>query len=234
MKEWEITMYQLYIANKNYSSWSLRPWILMKELDIAFEERLQPFESEDSFAAFRQFSPSGTVPCLIDDDRVIWDSLAIIEYLAERSVGVWPVDESARTFARCAAAEMHSSFTALRHICPMNCAITVEMAEIPAKLQRDIDRVDELWREGLDRFGGPYLAGDTFTAADAFYCPVAYRIRSYQLPVSAEALTYGERLLALPGMVDWDAAAVAEPWIEAAHEEEARAAGEITRDRRNS
>jgi glutathione S-transferase len=116
----------------------------------------------------------------------------------------------------------------------MNCAITVEMAEIPAKLQRDIDRVDELWREGLDRFGGPYLAGDTFTAADAFYCPVAYRIRSYQLPVSAEALTYGERLLALPGMVDWDAAAVAEPWIEAAHEEEARAAGKVIRDRRNS
>ncbi len=231
-------MYTLHIANKNYSSWSLRPWVLMKQLDIAFDEQLQSFESEDNFDKFRVFSPSGTVPCLVDslgdEETVVWDSLAIAEYLAERHEGIWPDDAAARTFARCAAAEMHSSFSSLRNVCPMNCAITVEMFEISAGLKRDIDRIDELWQEGLRRFGGPFLGGAQCTAVDAFFCPVAFRVRSYQLPLSAPSLAYCERLLALPAMQVWDAAAVNESWREEAHEQEAADAGRIVADRRAS
>jgi glutathione S-transferase len=225
-------MYTLYVANKNYSSWSLRPWVLMTQLDIAFEEKLQQFESQDNFAQFRTFSPSGTVPCLVDDQTVVWDSLAIVEYLAERHAGVWPDDSDARAFARCISAEMHSSFSCLRNICPMNCGITVEMNEITSSLQKDIDRIDEIWREGLDRFGGEFVADDSFTAADAFYCPVAFRVASYQLPMSETSLNYCKRLLALPAMKAWDASAIAETWKEQSHEEEAMAAGRIVADRR--
>ncbi len=227
-------MYQLYIANKNYSSWSLRPWVLMKTLGIEFEECLEGFESADNFDKFRKFSPSGTVPCLQDGQTTVWDSLAIVEYLAETHEGVWPRDRQARTFARCATAEMHSSFSSLRNICPMNCAITVEMNEISAGLQRDLDRIGELWVTGVESFGGPYLAGETFTAVDAFFCPVAFRVRSYQLPLPSVAQTYCERLLNLPAMQAWDKAGVNESWREEAHEEEAAAAGKIIRDRRSS
>ncbi len=226
-------MYQLYIANKNYSSWSLRPWVLLRQLGIEFEECLEAFEAADNFEKFRKFSPSGTVPCLVDGDTVIWDSLAIAEYLAEKTSGVWPDDANARAFARCASAEMHSSFSSLRNLCPMNCAITVELSTLPAGLARDISRIDELWQEGLSRFGGGFLGGETFSAVDAFYCPVAYRVQSYQIDMSPGSLAYCQRLLALPAMQAWDAAAIKEPWREEAHEEEAAAAGRIVMDRRN-
>ncbi len=225
-------VYQLYIANKNYSSWSLRPWVLLRQLGIEFEERLEAFETEDNFEKFRKFSPSGTVPCLVDDDTVIWDSLAIGEYLAEKEPGVWPDNASARAFARCASAEMHSSFSSLRNLCPMNCAITVELTNLTAGLARDVARIDELWQEGLSRFGGGFLAGEKFGAVDAFYCPVAYRVQSYQLAMSSESMAYCQRLLSLPAMKAWDAAAVKESWREEAHEEEAAAAGRIIADRR--
>lgn len=232
-------MYELYIANKNYSSWSLRPWVLMRSLGIAFKECLQEFESTDNFEKFRHFSPSGTVPCLVDTGTseqatAVWDSLAIIEYLAERHKGVWPVENQARSFARCAAAEMHSSFSALRNLCPMNCAIKVEMHDIPSNLQRDTARLDEIWLEGLERFGGSFLAGDEFTAVDAFFCPVAFRVSSYQLPMSPASLAYVQRLLLLPAMLEWDGAAIKEPWREEHHEAEARAVGDIIEDRRGS
>lgn len=227
-------MYQLYIANKNYSSWSLRPWVLMKMLGIEFEECMEGFESADNFEKFRRFSPSGTVPCLQDGDVTVWDSLAIAEYLAESHAGVWPADAKARAFARCISSEMHSSFSHLRNICPMNCAITVEMHEISAGLQRDLGRVGEIWTNGLETFGGPYLAGEAFTAADAFFCPVAFRVRSYQLPLPTIAMDYCERLLDLPAMQTWDEAGVNESWKEEAHEEEAAAAGRIIADRRAS
>lgn len=235
-------MYTLYIANKNYSSWSLRPWVLMRTLGIEFEEKIEHFEQMVNFDKFRQFSPSGTVPCLVDSlveslqdgEQVIWDSLAICEYLAETHTAAWPADTAARAFARSVSAEMHSSFSALRNICPMNCAIKVEMTEISGALQKDIDRIDEIFTEGLDRFGGPFLCGESFTIADAFYCPVAFRINSYQLPVSSEALAYVQRLLSLPAMQDWDNTAVGESWREEQHEEEARAAGTIVEDRRLS
>ena len=206
----------------------------MQELGISFDEKLHHFETEDNFELFRAFSPTGKVPCLVDGETVVWDSLAIVEYLAEQHSEVWPADKAARTWARCAAAEMHSGFSALRNICPMNCAVTVEMFGISDELQRDIERVDELWCEGLDRFGGPFLAGDRFTAVDAFFCPVAFRIRSYQLPVVEKAQAYCERLLGLESMVAWDAAGVGESWIEQAHEDEIREAGKVIHDRRES
>jgi len=227
-------MYKLHIANKNYSSWSLRPWVLMKELGIGFEERPEPFEADDNFEKFRAFCPSGKVPCLIDGERAIWDSLAITEYLAERHEQVWPEDAGARAYARCAAAEMHSGFDSLRSVCPMNCAIEVAMNSVPSTLQRNLDRIDELWMEGLTRFGGEFLAGAVFTAADAFFCPVAFRVRSYRLPVSDAALAYSERILALPSMIDWDRAAIHESWIERAADEQARSLGSIVADRRGA
>lgn len=218
-------MYQLYIANKNYSSWSLRPWILMRELGIAFEEHVIPFPETNSFDTFRPISPSGRVPSLHDGELVVWDSLSIAEYLAERHPGVWPTDSSARAFARSAAAEMHSSFGTLRSTCSMNCGLRVRLGAISPALAKDVTRIGELWTEGLRRFGGPFLAGPVFSNADAFFAPVAYRAQTYGLPFEGAAAEYAQRLLALPGMQSWYAAALAEPWREPGHEAEIVAAG---------
>ena len=223
-------MYTLYIGNKNYSSWSLRPWILMKARRIDFEEKLLQFDAGSSWKTFRTFSPSGKVPCLVDGDTVVWDSLAIAEYLAERHPGVWPADAKARAFARCAAAEMHSGFTALRTQCGMNCGIRVKLRNVDSALQRDLARVSELWNEGLHRFGGPFLAGNEFTAVDAFYAPVAFRIQTYSPPLDDNAKAYAQRLLALPAMREWYASALAETWRDTAHEEEVLQWGEIVED----
>jgi glutathione S-transferase len=226
-------MYQLFIANKNYSSWSLRPWVLMRERSIEFEERLMPFEPQTNWTAFRKFSPSGRVPCLKHGDVTVWDSLAIAEYLAERHSGLWPHDATARAWARCAASEMHSGFATLRDRCSMNCGIRVRLREIPAPLTQDIARIDELWCEGIARFGGPFLAGSTFGIVDAFFCPVAFRVQTYGLQLSQPAAAYAARLLALGAMRDWYATALLEPWRDLAHEEETRRAGEWTADYRS-
>ncbi|MBZ9674898.1 glutathione S-transferase family protein [Mesorhizobium sp. ES1-1] len=223
-------MYVLHIANKNYSSWSLRPWVLMRTLDIPFEERLTPFPTGSSWDLYRSFSPNGRVPCLSDDDRPVWDSLAIIEYLAERHHGVWPVEARARAWARSAAAEMHSSFTALRNDCPMNCGVRVEPFPMSAALEQDLFRLGDLWNDGLARFAGPFLAGAHFTAVDAFFAPVAFRAQSYGLAFEGAAADYPARLLALPAMRQWYADAIAEPWREPGHEAEVTAAGTITED----
>ena len=225
-------MQTLYIANRNYSSWSLRPWILMKARRIDFEEKLFQFDTGSSWKTFRAFSPSGKVPCLVDGATVVWDSLAIAEYLAERHPGVWPSDPEARAYARCAAAEMHSGFTALREQCTMNCGIRVRLRGVDKALQRDLSRVSELWNEGLDRFGGPFLAGSEFTAADAFYAPVAFRIQTYSPPVDDHARAYAQRLLALPAMQEWYRAALAEAWRDPPHEDEVLQWGEIVEDLR--
>ncbi|MER3547026.1 MAG: glutathione S-transferase [Rhodanobacteraceae bacterium] len=225
-------MYTLYIANKNYSSWSLRPWILLRERGIAFEEKLFQFETGSSWETFRRFSPSGKVPCLTDGNTVVWDSLAIAEYLAERHPGVWPADAKARAFARCAAAEMHSGFIALREQCTMNCGIRVRLHRVDQALQRDLSRIGELWNEGLQRFGGPFLAGSEFTAVDAFYAPVAFRIQTYSPPLDANALAYAQRMLALPAMREWYESALAETWRHIPQEEEVRRWGEIVQDLR--
>jgi glutathione S-transferase len=225
-------VYELYIANKNYSSWSLRPWVLMKTLGIAFVERVVPFAPGSSFEAFRAFSPTGKVPCLRDGDLVVWDSLGIAGYLAERHAGLWPDDVAARTWARCATAEMHSGFAALRNHCGMNLGVRVRLRAWPPELQADVRRLDELWSEGLDRFGGPFLAGATFGIVDAFFCPVAYRVRTYDIPLGGTARGYAERLLDLPAMREWESAGLAEPWRDGAHEAEIAQYGDVVADLR--
>jgi glutathione S-transferase len=223
-------MYELYIGNKNYSSWSLRPWVLLRAHGIAFKEHVRPFSRGSNFEAFREFSPSGKVPCLRDGDTVVWDSLGISEYVAERHPGLWPAAVAARTWARCAAAEMHSGFATLRNICTMNVGLRVRLNEWPPALLADTKRIDELWNEGLARFGGPFLAGKEFTVVDAFYCPVAYRVRTYGIQLAAESAAYAQRLLEMPAMRDWETAALAETWRELDHEAEATQVGLVTAD----
>jgi len=227
-------MYTLHIANKNYSSWSLRPWVLLTELGIPFEEKLTPFlgGTSSSWQAFRGFSPTGKVPCLHDGDTVVWESLAIAEYAAESHPRVWPADARARAWARSAAAEMHAGFSQLRSRCPMNCGIRLRLHEIPPALARDIDRVQELWDEGLQRFGGPFLAGDAFTAVDAFYAPVTFRIQSYQLAMDDASRAYVQRMLALPSMRRWYDAALKETWRDPDHERETLQQGVLLEDLR--
>ena len=226
-------MYTLYIANKNYSSWSLRPWLLMRELGMAFEEKLVPFAVGSNRENFG-FAPHGKVPCLRNGSETIWDSLAIVEYLAERHGNVWPADSAARAWARCAAAEMHSGFSTLRERCTMNCGIRVRLQDVPQALQDDVQRIDELWCEGLARFGGPFLAGAHFGAADAMYAPVALRAQTYGLALSATASAYAQRLRELPAMREWYAAALKETWREPGHEAEAKASGVWLEDLRTS
>jgi glutathione S-transferase len=225
---------ELYIANKNYSSWSLRPWVLMRQLQIPFTERLVPFLPESNWEAFRRFSPSGRVPCLHDGATVVWDSLAITEYLAERHAGVWPADAAARTWARCATAEMHSGLATLRRQCPMNCGIRVQLAQVSAALQSDIDRVAELWNEGIGRFKGPFLAGPAFTAVDAFFAPVVFRVRTYGLALPGAAAAYAQHLLAQPPMQAWLHDALRETWRDAEHEQDVARLGRLIADGRLS
>jgi glutathione S-transferase len=223
--------YILITANRNYSSWSLRPWLLMKALGIAFEDRIEPFTKPDNWSEFRRFSPTGQVPVLIAGERTVWDSLGIALYLAERHEGVWPRDEAARTFAQCAVAEMHGGFGALRNDCTMNVGVRVSPRPASAALARNVERIGELFGQGLERFGGPWLAGPAFGAIDAFYAPVAFRIRTYGLDVGP-GRAWVERVLDHPAMRQWEAAALAEEWREASHEAELAAAGEIVADYR--
>lgn len=225
-------MYQLVIGNKNYSSWSLRPWVLLKARGIPFRETLVPFPGGDSFDFFRKWSPNGRVPCLIDGEVAIWDSLAIVEYVAERHPGAWPSDAAARAWARCASAEMHSSFQTLRDVCGMNCGVRVTLRERPAALARDLVRIAELWNEGLSRFGGPYLAGPEFTGVDAFFAPVAFRAQTYALAFEGAAADYVGGLLAEPAMREWYAAALAETFRDASHEAEIDHYGTVAEDLR--
>ncbi len=223
--------YTLITANRNYSSWSLRPWVLMKALGIAFDDRIEPFTKPANYDEFRAFSPTGQVPVLIDGARTVWDSLGIALYLAERHQGVWPQDEAARAFAICAVAEMHGGFSALRNDCTMNVGVRVKPRPMSAALLRDVGRVREIFEEGLGRFGGPWLAGPTFTALDAFFAPVAFRIRTYGLDVGL-GQAWVDAILAHPAMQQWEAEALAEAWREVGHEAELAECGEIVVDYR--
>jgi glutathione S-transferase len=225
-------VYDLYVANKNYSSWSLRPWVLMRELEIPFREHLVPFGEESSWLDFRKISPSGKVPCLIDGETVVWDSLAIAEYLAERHAGVWPAPAGARAWARSAAAEMHSGFGELRSRCSMSCGQRIRLNESPAALERDIARLGTLWNDGLRRFGGPYLAGEAFTAVDAFYAPVAFRVQSYGLTVDPVSAAYVDRSLSARAMQEWYADALKETLRDQPHDEEIAQIGRVLEDLR--
>lgn len=223
--------YTLITANRNYSSWSLRPWLLMKELGIPFEDRLEPFTKPDNFTDFRGFSPTGQVPVLIDGDRTIADSLGIALYLAERHGGVWPAGEEARIFAQGAVCEMHGGFGPLRNDCTMNVGVRVTPKPMSEGLRRNVERLREIFETGLGRFGGPWLAGAAFSAVDAFFAPVAFRIRTYGLDVG-KGQAWVDHVLAHPAMRDWEAQALTEDWREEGHEAELAAAGMITADYR--
>lgn len=226
--------YTLITANRNYSSWSLRPWVLMTMLSVSFEDRLEPFASTSNYDAFRSFSPTGQVPVLIDGSRIIWDSLGIALYLADRHEGVWPTDEAARAWAMCAVTEMHGGFSALRNDCTMNVGVRVKPKPMSPALQRDVARISELWAQGLDSFGGPFLAGPNFTAADAFFAPVAFRVRTYGLDVGHAGAEWVHNMLTLPAMLAWENDALKESWREVGHEEELGACGKIIADFRQA
>ncbi len=222
--------YTLITANRNYSSWSLRPWFLLKALGIAFVDRIEEFRATVN-TGFEAFSPTSRVPVLIDDKRTVYDSLAIVMYLAERHEGVWPADPDARAWAQCATAEMHSGFDALRRDCTMNVGVRVCSKPMSDQLRVDIARLRGLLEQGLDCFGGPWLAGNTITAADAFFAPVAWRVRTYDLQVGA-ASPWVDRMIAHPAMQFWEAQAIDESWREAEHEAELFACGDVVADYR--
>jgi glutathione S-transferase len=225
-------MYQLYIANKNYSSWSLRPWVLMHEVGIGFDEQRLAFGDTAAWQSYRQISPSGKVPCLVDGPLQVWDSLAITEYLAERHDGVWPEAAAARAWARSAAAEMHSGFGALREECSMSCGVRVQLHGRSGALERDLERLTVLWTDGLQRFGGPFLAGHGFSAADAFFATGAFRLQTYGLTLAEPAGPYARRLLALPSMQAWYRDGLRETTRDAAHDQDILRYGRIEQDLR--
>ena len=203
---------QLVIGNKNYSSWSMRPWVLMRQLGLHFEEVKLRFDFSEHSHFRREvarFSPAGRVPILLDDAFAVWDSLAIIEYLHDKfpGHGIWPDDMQGRARARCIAAEMHSGFGALRQHCPMN--IELNMPEVGARIwaeqtavRADALRIEVMWAEALVASGGPFLFGE-FCAADAMYAPVCMRMRSYALPMPPATRAYVERVAAAPGVAAW-------------------------------
>ena len=215
-------MMQLYIANKNYSSWSMRPWLVLKAFDLPFEEIQLNFPCERGEGDFKQrvleINPNGKVPTLLDRGRLVWDSLAICEYLAEQypEQALWPRDVQQRAWARSISAEMHSGFTDLRSLCGMN--IRANLAEVGAKLwqehsglRQDVARIEHIWAErpAADSF----LCGE-FSIADAFYAPVVTRFMSYALPVSVESRHYMQRVMQHPAMQAWVQAALQEAmWV---------------------
>lgn len=228
-------MYHLHIGNKNYSSWSLRPWVLLKTLNIPFEEHQHFFAGGyGKNEHFKAFSPNGMVPCLVDGDVAVWDSLAIAEYVAESQPSVWPTDKAARAYARSAAAEMHSGFGLLRTVCTMTCGQRVKLHQIDEALKAQLSRLEALWAYGLDRFGGPFLAGDSFTAVDAFFCPVAFRAQTYGLPLNPKAQKYVDTLLALEAMQTWYQSALNETERDEDHEIEIPHYGVVVQDYRKS
>jgi glutathione S-transferase len=214
-------MQKLYIGNKNYSSWSMRPWVLMKNAGIPFEEVLLRFDSMDAGSDFKnaicKISPVGKVPVLIDGDLTVWDTLAIAEYLAEKypDKHLWPTDVKARARARSVCAEMHSGFTSLRNACMMN--IEASLLDVGALVLRDnagvradVARIETLWAELLNAHSGPYLFGKQFTIADAYYAPVCMRFTTYGLSKRAEIKAYIEAVRNASGVAQWIADALVE------------------------
>lgn len=211
----------LVIANKLYSSWSMRPWLVMTAFAIPFEETVIPLRVGGSAERIRSYSPSGKVPVLIDGEAVVWESVAIIEHLAERypDRAIWPKDPVARAHARSIASEMHAGFQALRQACPMNLGKRFKTPELSAEVAAAIARIEELWQTAHGRFAGrgPFLFG-AFCAADAMYAPVATRFDTYRIPVSAASHAYMEALLSHPAVCAWREAALDEPWTIADYE----------------
>jgi len=209
---------KLVIGNKNYSSWSLRPWLAMRASQIDFEEIFIPLYTDDKADKDRilSFSRAGKVPVLIDGDVTVWDSLAIIEYLAERfpEARLWPQDRAARAHARSISAEMHSGFLPLRNECGMNLHRPVRAVTLSAEAEANVARIQDIWTECRKRHGksGPFLFG-AFTAADAMFAPVVHRFRTYAIKVDAQAQAYIETMMVLPAFAEWTAAGLAETFV---------------------
>src|SRR5580700_4238638 len=208
---------KLVIGNKNYSSWSMRPWLALRANNIAFEEVLIPLYTGDADKKrILDFTRSGKVPVLIDGDVTIWDSLAIIEYLAERfpEIRLWPEEQLPRAHARSISAEMHSGFAALRNECGMNLHRPVRAVELSADARANVARIQEIWTECRERFGasGPFLFG-AFGAADAMFAPVVHRFRTYAIEVEPGARAYMATMMALPAFQEWTRAGLAETII---------------------
>src|SRR5512143_1648663 len=208
---------KLVIGNKNYSSWSMRPWLALRANNIAFEEVFIPLYTGDADKQrILDFTPSGKVPVLIDGDVTVWDSLAIIEYVAERfpQAGLWPEDRARRAYARSISAEMHSGFTALRDECGMNLHRPIRAIALSADARANVARVQQIWIECRERYGklGPFLFG-AFGAADAMFAPVVHRFRTYAIPVEPEVRAYMDAMMALPAFQEWTRAALAETLI---------------------
>ncbi len=208
-------MLHLVIANKLYSSWSLRPWLAMRAFGIAFDETVIPLKQTDSAARISKISPSGKLPLLIDGDVRIWESLAIIEYLAEKfpDKAIWPSNAGARAHSRSIANEMHGGFQSLRQSCPMNLAKRFATPVMSDYLAGNVARVEEIWRttRAAHGRGGPFLYG-AFCAADAMFAPVVSRLETYQIQVSPDTRAYMSDVLNHPAFLGWKADALKEPW----------------------
>ena len=207
---------KLVIGNKNYSSWSMRPWMAMKIAGIAFEERVISLDDPAFKSELCKLTPTGKVPVLIDGDRHIWESLAIIEYLAEKfpDAKLWPTDAGARAHARVICAEMHAGFASLRRHCAMNMLRPPGKRELPPEVQRDVTRIDQMWTDCRARFGegGPFLFAAA-GVADAMYAPVIFRFHTYVIKVGREARAYMDAVMALPAWIEWERAARQETWV---------------------
>ena len=207
----------LIIVNKLYSSWSMRPWLVMKANEIPFEETVIPMRQPDTKERIKAYSPTGLVPVLIDGEAVVWESVAIISHLADRfpDKPIWPTASmAARAHAKAISFEMHSGFRALRQACPMNLGKRFKTPELTDELRADLTRLELRWRQTRDRFGktGAYLFG-AFSAADAMFAPVVTRLDTYQLPVSEDTRAYMRTILADPSFAEWKRQALAEPWL---------------------
>ena len=204
----------LVIANKCYSSWSLRPWLLMKQLGIPFDEIVIPLDLPDTKAKVLAHSPAGKVPILVDGDVTVWESIAIMEYIGDAFAPVWPSDRGARAMARSVAAEMHAGFPALRSACPMNLGRKYAPKDRGEAVARDVARFSEIVRQARERVraGGPFLFG-AFSAADAMYAPLATRLDTYSIAIDATTRAYVDAILALPAFQEWRSAALKEEWI---------------------
>lgn len=207
----------IYLGNRNYSSWSLRPWLVLKRIGVAFDEIVIPLYETASRETIMRYSPSGRVPVLKHGDLAVWESLAICEYLAETfpSFGLWPGGQAARATARAVSAEMHSGFLALRRHLPMNVRSSFPDRGVTPEVQAEINRVMAIWRDCRKRFGagnGEFLFGD-FTIADAMYAPVVTRLLTYRIELEPQAETYCAAIMALPAMQEWVAAAHHEPMV---------------------
>src|ERR1700722_10899627 len=204
----------LTIGNKNYSSWSFRPWIALKVLGIPFEETVIPIYYPGSREKFLALSPGGKVPILQDGTVTVWESLAILEYVAETHPELWPRDAAARAHARAIASEMHAGFVPLRRQCPMNMWRPVKKLALSAETAANVLRIDAMWSDCRARFGagGSFLFGQ-FTAADAMYAPLVSRFHTYAVEVGAASAAYMQAVVALPAWQEWYAAALKEEWL---------------------